>query len=793
MRYSHLFATVLALVIVCAAHDARAQSAPAMKSWPRIAVSGGDTVVVYQPQLASWDYTTLLATSAVAIKAPGAKQETYGTLHFKGSTHVDRAAREVAFESLEITKAEFPSAPAMASDYLAKIRALIPKELATISLDRLEAGLAVLGAKHSGQSQPLKNDPPVIVFSTTAAILVPVDGPPVFRGVEHTSVERAVNTRALLLREKGTLYLHLFDGYVQSVSLGGPWKVAKSVSVDIAAAEKQAVAAQQVDLLAGQENPDTHAKPSLQSASATVPVIYVTTVPTELIVTTGLPQWAPIDSTQLLYVANTGAYVFKHTGDQKLYVLISGRWFRSASITGPWAYLAPAALPADFARIPDDSPVENAKASVPGTRQAQEAMIANDIPQTERVDRKSTPTPAPAIDGAPQLAPISGTSLHYVVNSATPIIQAGASSWFACQDGVWYTGASANGPWAVAVTVPAAIYSIPPGSPTYYVTYVRVYPSDASSVWVSTTPGYYGTVATPDGVVVFGTGYAYPAYIGPTVYVAYPITYGYGSNPCWTPWAGWSFGFAAGWAMAADWAWWAACPPAPFWGPYWGPIYHAHYDAAGGITAWGPYGWAGTSGYVYSHHGSWSSVSHGAAGYDTWTGDQWASKYGRAYNSTTGTSVVGQRSAVHNVYTGNYAYGEKGAAHNATTGVTATGSKVTAGNARTGTQVSAGMGTIYDPTTGNVTHIAGIKGDDGGVVDVNGHVIAGDNGRYYRPDGNGGWQERQPNLSGMTQWQPYTGDPRTLNQQYGAQLVGAERQNSFQAHQPQFGGGGRRR
>ena len=127
------------------------------------------------------------------------------------------------------------------------------------------------------------------------------------------------------------------------------------------------------------------------------------------------------------------------------------------------------------------------------------------------------------------------------------------------------------------------------------------------------------------------------------------------------------------------------------------------------------------------------------------------------------------------------------------TGIAATGSKVTAGNARTGQQVTAGRATVHNANTGNTTRISGIKGDNGGVVDINGHVIAGDNGRYYRPDGNGGWQERQPNLSGMTQWQPYTGDPRTLNQQFSSRQIGAERQSSFQAHQPQFGGGGGRR
>jgi len=67
--------------------------------------------------------------------------------------------------------------------------------------------------------------------------------------------------------------------------------------------------------------------------------------------------------------------------------------------------------------------------------------------------------------------------------------------------------------------VPPLIYTIPPTSPLHYVTYVRVYSSTPTTVLVGYTSGYYGTVLTSDGVVVYGTGYTYPAYVGTTVYV----------------------------------------------------------------------------------------------------------------------------------------------------------------------------------------------------------------------------------------------------------------------------------
>jgi hypothetical protein len=66
--------------------------------------------------------------------------------------------------------------------------------------------------------------------------------------------------------------------------------------------------------------------------------------------------FATIEGTSLQYVANTRADVFMEPTDQELYLLSSGRWFRSWRTEGPWQRVASGELPADFARIPDGSP-----------------------------------------------------------------------------------------------------------------------------------------------------------------------------------------------------------------------------------------------------------------------------------------------------------------------------------------------------------------------------------------------------------------------------------------------------
>ena len=185
------------------------------------------------------------------------------------------------------------------------------------------------------------------------------------------------------------------------------------------------------------------------------------------------------------------------------------------------------------------------RASVPGTPEANEAAIANQIPQTSTVQRDIQPTPVAYDGGKPQWKPIDGTPLSYAYNTGAPVIQVDPKTYYMVQNGVWFSATAAAGPWAVATTVPAVIYTIPPSSPLHYVTYVRVYSSTPTTVFVGYTPGYYGTVYSVDGTVVYGTGYYYPAYVGTYWYPPPYYTYGYG--------AGFTVGFFFGFGMAGGW------------------------------------------------------------------------------------------------------------------------------------------------------------------------------------------------------------------------------------------------
>ena len=234
--------------------------------------------------------------------------------------------------------------------------------------------------------------------------------------------------------------------------------------------------------------------------------MFTATKPAELIVLDGAPQLEAIANTQLSSVTNTDEDLFFYKPDQSYYFLTSGRWFRAKSLDGPWSW-AGTNLPEDFRKIPEDSDHGDVLASVPGTSQAQESLVQAQIPQKAEV-RRSEAKLTVHYDGDPKFQPIGGTTLQYAINTPSSVIQAG-DKFYACENGVWFVATKPQGPWVVADSVPDEIYKIPPTSPLYNTTFVRVYSSTPETVTVGYTSGYLGAYPA-EGTLVYGTGYYYP-------------------------------------------------------------------------------------------------------------------------------------------------------------------------------------------------------------------------------------------------------------------------------------------
>ena len=632
-------------VLLCASAFATAQPAPAAAAapaapaatpasqlpadpWPRVVDLTNGQVLVYQPQVNKWDGNQIDFRAALAIKVTGAKDETFGVIFATARTQVDKVARTVVFENMQISKIDFPTLPNRGAAYAPELQKEFAAKIRTISLDRLQSSLAVAGIKPP--TVAVQNNPPQVLVSYSPAILVPIDGAPVIKPVPSDSrFNRVINTRALILQHGlvPRFFIHVYDGWLMSSSITGPWEQPFLPPPGIDSIAQSLAKAGVVDLLDG--GPKANPKPSLANG---VPTIYTSQVPTELIVFKGQPDFVPIVGTQLLWASNTTSDILINTANNNYYALLAGRWFTSSGINGPWTFVANNALPPDFARIPPHSLAGAVLPTVAGTPQAEEAIIENSIPQTATVPLKNGPKFTPEFDGPPQYAPIAGTPLTYVTNSHSPVIQVAPNAFYAVTAGVWFTAPQLTGPWTIATSVPPVIYTIPASSPIHYVTYVRIYEATPQVVYVGYTPGYLGTVVAPYGTVVYGTGYYYTPWIG-TYWYAPPYTYGIAATPIYNPYVGYTWGFAMGLATAA----WME----PWWG---GAYYYPGY--------WGGYGCCATaSANVYGHWGAttWSGTRSWYAG----GGVAGTTASGNYYNSRTGTSGSYAAGKQYNAWTGN--------------------------------------------------------------------------------------------------------------------------------------------
>ena len=111
--------------------------------WPVQIDLGNATVLVYSPQVNSWDGNVLDFRSAVGIKAAGTGVETFGVISATARTQVDRVTRTVTLEDLRIVKRNFPALPANGQSYIAELDQRLAAAVRTVALDRLEASLAV--------------------------------------------------------------------------------------------------------------------------------------------------------------------------------------------------------------------------------------------------------------------------------------------------------------------------------------------------------------------------------------------------------------------------------------------------------------------------------------------------------------------------------------------------------------------------------------------------------------------------------------------------------------------------
>jgi hypothetical protein len=669
-------------------------------SWPRKLEKPGGTVIAYQPQVDEWkDFTDITWREAFQMTPTGGKQ-VIGTATFNGATNVDKDEHMVDIYGIKVTNTYFPSLDEVTSTKMEQLFKSFVPEVVNISLERV---VAYIPKPESVQPVNLKNDPPIIFVNYSPAILLAVDGEPVLAAIPNTKLKFVVNTQWAVFVDTNESQYYMLSGprWLTAPDLHGAWSTAARLAKDV---EKLPEDPQWTDL--------KEVIPLPAKSSGPIPRVFYSTVPAEVILFDGKPAYARIPQTQLLYATNTDSPLFLYTPTSEYYYLAAGRWFRSKDLQGKWSY-ASLDLPPDFTKIPHSSPASAVLSSVPGTEEAKDAVLIAQIPTVIEIDPKSAAAQAKvSYSGDPQFAPIEGTTLSYATNTADKVIKVG-DVYYLCLQGVWFMSPNAQGPWTTAGSVPQVIYTIPPSSPVYNVTYVTQTTTSSGTVECSHTAGYLGAFViglTVGAVIANGTGYYYPPYIyrppyGYPVYRPYPVPYGYGS------------------------------------------FYNTNGSYGRYQTAYGPYGSATR-----------------ATSYNPYTGTY---KQGASVATPYGRQSVGQ---AYNPYTGTYAATHQGSSPTAQWGQ----SYVSNGNKSAYTQhYSAAQGTVASAQGSQGGKAAGASTAYGNAAvgkTSSGDMYAGKDGNVYKNTGSG-WQ-KYDNSSGS--WNTVN---KPQNQQQAQQKTQQQKQS----------------
>ncbi len=185
------------------------------------------------------------------------------------------------------------------------------------------------------------------------------------------------------------------------------------------------------------------------------PTIFYASRPASLVVFDGAPVMAPIGSTGLTFAVNTNWDVFADNGTW--YLLNNGVWLSAPTATGP--YTPAATLPSAFNALPDDPNFSAVRKFIPP-----HAPPPPD--QVPKIFVSTKPAEIIVIAGPPQFAPVTGTGLLRVTNTAnTLFFDPAQGRFYVLFSGRWFASAGLEGPWSFATNnLPPDFSLIPPNS-----------------------------------------------------------------------------------------------------------------------------------------------------------------------------------------------------------------------------------------------------------------------------------------------------------------------------------------
>ena len=540
----------------------------AQGNWPKeITSSDGRIISIFEPQPEKYSSNNITGRAAVSISKTKTDDPVFGVMWFDAVLESGADNNTASIKAITVTASKFADGDEENKTILSKaVEEKLPQMNIQLNLKRVSEMIA---QEKTDAESGIQTNPPVIYYRNKPTTLIVLDGEPIEQQDDDLKMTRVVNSPYLIVKnpDDNTFYLYGGSFWYSSKQVKAGWSHVKTLpskikSIDTAIKE--------------QEKKDEKTNKE-EEPKFTVPTdILVSTAPAELLQTEGEPTYKAVENSTLLYVDNSLEEIFKDIESQKNYILLSGRWYASANLQGPWEYIASDKLPAAFASIPKGSEKDGVLASVAGTEAAKEAVMDASIPQTAKVERSAAKCSV-TYDGAPKFVAIENTNLLLAENSNITVMQAPNNQYYALENGIWFKSNNPDGPWEVANERPSDVEKIPASSSAYNTKYVHVYHTTPQYVYVGYTPGYLGSYRYYN-TMVWGTGWHYHPWYG---HWYYPRPYTWGFGMMYSPWTGWT----VNWGLGFNFGW----------------MHYSHYHGYGGgwfgppmyRPPYRPWGWNG--------------------------------------------------------------------------------------------------------------------------------------------------------------------------------------------------------
>lgn len=225
-------------------------------------------------------------------------------------------------------------------------------------LPPIDTAMAGLKRKPGPAASPGASPGLRVLVARRPAVLVRIDGEPVWRPIGDLGLEHVTNAPDDVLRDRSTglVYLRTDSGWYAAPALSeGAWDAALTLPASFA------------------RIPEDHPRAGVRKAGVSARAaergpltVILGSTPTAVVILDGPLSVTAIEGTSLFYATNTDGDLFLDLHERRYYVLARGRWYRSEGLEGPWRAVR-RDLPADFRKIPEGHPRARVRSSVPGT------------------------------------------------------------------------------------------------------------------------------------------------------------------------------------------------------------------------------------------------------------------------------------------------------------------------------------------------------------------------------------------------------------------------------------------